>query len=94
MSWYNESKKINFLTFEFFFMGIIIWILISLYLLCGTLVKNLCEQIPYLRECHMIKLLTLPHEVSTFIYIYIYIYWLIDLCWFQLSINIYIYINK
>ena len=58
-------------------MGIIFWILISLYLWYGIWVKNLCEQIHCQRERHMAELHTLPHEVFAYKYIYIYIYWLL-----------------
>ena len=51
-------------------MGIKFWILISLYLWHGTWVKNLCEQIPCQRECHMAEPHVLPHEISVFIYIF------------------------
>ena len=82
MSWYNEYKKIkNSYLLNIFFMGIIFWIIISLYLWCDTWIKNLCEQIPYLRECQMAELHVLPHEISAFIYIYIYIHIYIDIDW-------------
>ena len=67
MSWYNESKKIkSSYLLNIFFMGIIFWILISLY---GTWVKNLCEQISCQREHHMAELPALSYEISAFIYI-------------------------
>ena len=70
MSWYNESKKIkSSYLLNIFFMRIIFWILISLYLWCGTWIKNLCEQIPCQRKCHMAEPHVLPRKVSAFIYI-------------------------